>query len=293
MRLIDGKKIAADIRSSIKREISECTGRKPHLALVIVGDHPASLSYIRGKKKACLEVGILSSVIELPALIAEEALLEKIYSLNEDPSIDGILVQMPLPKHIREYKVTATIAPEKDVDGFHPFNMGKLLLGEEGGFVPCTPKGIFVLLQTLKIPVEGKHVVIVGRSNIVGKPLAALLVQKKTGCNATVTLAHSQSRHLETLTRSADILIAAIGCPLFIQQEMVQPGSVIIDVGINRTEKGTLVGDVDFERIAPLANWITPVPGGVGPMTIAMLMQNTFEAYRKRIGGQHDKNNVF
>ncbi len=283
MRLIDGKKIAADIRVSLRHEISQLVGRKPHLALVIVGDHPASLSYIRGKKNACLEIGLLSSVIELPTEIAEKSLLEKIDELNKNPLIDGILVQMPLPKHIREYKVTAAIAPEKDVDGFHPLNIGKLLLGEEGGFIPCTPKGIFVLLQTMQIPVQGKHVVIVGRSNIVGKPLAALLVQKKTGCNATVTLAHSQSAHLEKLTRSADILVAAMGSPLFIRQEMIKPGSAIIDVGINRTKEGKLVGDVDFEHVAPLAEWITPVPGGVGPMTIAMLMQNTLEGYKKTL----------
>jgi methylenetetrahydrofolate dehydrogenase (NADP+)/methenyltetrahydrofolate cyclohydrolase len=281
MMLIDGKKIAADIRFAIKREIETLSGRKPRLALVVVGDHPASLSYVRGKKKACHEVGMISSVTELPASITEHELLEQIRLFNEDPLVDGILVQMPLPKHIREYKVTAAIDPKKDVDGFHPLNIGKLLLGEEGGFIPCTPKGIFVLLQTMQIPVKGKHVVIIGRSNIVGKPLAALLVQKKEGCNATVTLAHSQSEHLHELTRSADILVAAIGSPLLIKKEMVKPGAAIIDVGINRTKEGSLVGDVDFKKIAPIAQWITPVPGGVGPMTIAMLIQNTLEGYKK------------
>lgn len=278
--LIQGKLVAEKILESIREEISQIEGRKPMLALIVVGDHAASLSYIRGKKKACEHVGMLSLVIEFSKTVSEKELLEKIEKLNRDPLVDGILVQMPLSEHIRPQMVQAAIDPKKDVDGFHPLNMGKLLLGEEGGFIPCTPKGILVLLEQYEIPVEGKHVVIVGRSNIVGKPLAALLMQKKKGCNATVTIAHSKTEGLEKMTRSADILVAAIGRPLFIKKEMVKPGAAIIDVGINRDLDGKLVGDVDFAQIFPLAGWITPVPGGVGPMTIAMLIQNTLEGYK-------------
>lgn len=277
--LIDGKKIALEIQSEIKDQVDKIQGRKPGLAFILVGDHPASLSYIRGKRKACRDTGIHSSVIELPASIAERDVLLEIERLNRDPSIDGILIQLPLPSHINERKVTSAIDPQKDVDGFHPVNVGKMLLGEEDGFLPCTPRGICVLLQKYQISAAGKHVVIVGRSNIVGKPLAAMLMQKKAGCNATVTVAHSQSKRLKELIFSADIVVAAIGNPLFIKQDMIRPGAVVIDVGINRMPNGKLVGDVDFEAVSKIAGFITPVPGGVGPMTIAMLMQNTLESY--------------
>lgn len=278
--LIEGKRIAEEILESVREEIAKIKTRKPMLALLVVGDHAASLSYIRGKKKACEKVGMLSLVKELAKDTKEEELLREIHKLNQDPLVDGILVQMPLPPQIRPHMVQAAIHPDKDVDGFHPLNMGKLLLGEEGGFIPCTPKGILVLLERCQIPVEGKHVVIVGRSNIVGKPLAALLMQKKKGCNATVTIAHSKTEDLQKITRSADILVAAIGSSLFIKKEMVKPGAAVIDVGINRGLDGKLVGDVDFKEVFPLAQWITPVPGGVGPMTIAMLIQNTWEGFR-------------
>ncbi|MBX9743648.1 MAG: bifunctional 5,10-methylenetetrahydrofolate dehydrogenase/5,10-methenyltetrahydrofolate cyclohydrolase [Chlamydiales bacterium] len=280
--IINGKLIAEEIRSHIKQEIERLKGRKPQLVLLLVGKHPASLSYVRAKKKACLEAGMISSVIELEIDITQEKLLSIIQSLNVDPLVDGILVQMPLPGQLLAHLVTNAIDPEKDVDGFHPYNMGKLLLGEEGGFIPCTPKGVLSLLHHAQVPIEGKHAVIIGRSNIVGKPLAALLVQKKTGCNATVTIAHSGSEEISRLTKSADILIAAIGQPLWLKQEMVKPGAAVIDVGINRTKEGALVGDVDFAAVSQVANWITPVPGGVGPMTIAMLLQNTLESYKRR-----------
>lgn len=281
--LLDGKKLSLEILHSIQKEIEVSGSRKPALALIVVGSHPASLSYIRGKKKACEQIGMRSLVLEKSETISERELLEEIEKLNLDPHIDGILVQLPLPGHINPAIVTEAIDPDKDVDGFHPLNMGKLLLGQEGGFIPCTPKGVFTLLQRFRVPVEGKHVVIVGRSNIVGKPLGALLMQKKEGCNATVTIAHSRSEHLKEITRSADVLIAAIGAPLFLKKEMIKEGAAVIDVGINRNAEGKLVGDVDFEDVAKIAKWITPVPGGVGPMTIAMLIENTFEGYKKHI----------
>lgn len=277
--LIDGKKIANEIQANIAARISKIGGRKPGLAFILIGDNPASQSYVKSKNKACASVGIVSTTITLAASIAESDLLKEIEQLNRDPAIDGILVQLPLPKHIDEKVVTAFIDPSKDVDGFHPFNVGKMLLGEEGGFLPCTPYGIQTLLEKCQIPVEGKHVVILGRSNIVGKPLGAILMQKKKHCNATVTIAHSQSEHLIELSRSADILVAAIGRPHFVKKEMVKRGAAVIDVGINRTSTGKLVGDVDFDGVSQVASHITPVPGGVGPMTIAMLLQNTLSSF--------------
>ena len=277
--LIDGKKIAAEIQADIAKKVAEIQGRKPGLAFILVGENGASQSYVRAKKKACASALIISTVIELPASIAETDLLKQIDQLNQSPRIDGILVQLPLPPHINERIITASIDPAKDVDGFHPLNVGKMLLGEEGGFFPCTPLGIKVLLEKYRIPVEGKHLVIVGRSNTVGKPLAAILMQKKAHCNATVTIAHSKSEHLAALTRSADILVAAMGSPLFIKKEMVKKGAAVIDVGINRLSNGTLVGDVDFQNVSDIAGHITPVPGGVGPMTIAMLLHNTLLSF--------------
>ena len=277
--LIDGKRIAGEIHAQITERVSQIRARKPGLAFILVGDHPASQSYVRSKKKACAATGIASTMIELPASISQLDLLKEIDQLNHNPHIDGILVQLPLPHHIHEKTITSAIWPQKDVDGFHPLNVGKMLLGDEDGFLPCTPHGIKVLLETSRIPVEGKHVVIVGRSNIVGKPLAAILMQKKPHCNATVTIAHSQSEHLADLTRLADILVAAIGRPLFIKGDMVKPGCTVIDVGINRLANGQIVGDVDFDAVSQIASHITPVPGGVGPMTIAMLLQNTLRSY--------------
>lgn len=284
MNLIDGKKVAEEILESLTRQVRQFP-RKIGLAFLLVGNNAASLAYVRMKKKACARIGIHSIVQEFAPDTSQDVLLRAIHALNSEPHIDGILVQLPLPSHIDTLAVTRSILPEKDVDGFHPVNLGKLLLGEEDGFPPCTPRGIQLLLERT-LPIEGKHVVIVGRSNIVGKPLAALLVQKKRGANATVTLAHSQSNDLARITKSADILVAAIGQPCFIQKEMVRPGSIVIDVGINRIQDANgekrLVGDVDFESVAPLASWITPVPGGVGPMTIAMLMQNTVDSALRR-----------
>lgn len=279
--LLDGKKISNEIQAEIQKRISFLQSRKPGLAVILVGDNPASKTYVKAKNKACAQVGILSKTIDLSAKISEIDLLKQIDELNRDPDVDGILVQLPLPPHINEKIIMASIDPKKDVDGFHPVNVGKMLLGEEGGFLPCTPFGIKVLLERSKIETSGKHVVILGRSNIVGKPLAAILMQKKEGCNATVTVAHSQSEQLTDLTRSADILVAAIGKPEFVKKDFVKRHATVIDVGINRTTNGQLVGDVDFKAVSEVADHITPVPGGIGPMTIAMLLQNTLSAFLK------------
>ncbi len=283
MTLIDGVGLAQKIQEQIKEAIASLPHRKPGLAFILVGDDPASQSYIRMKKKRCHEVGILSFDHELPRATSEEALLHLIKELNCDPRIDGILVQLPLPPHIRTLDIVSAIDPKKDVDGFHPLNVGKMLLGESEGFFPCTPLGIQVLLHAAGVSLQGKHVVIVGRSNIVGKPLAALLMQKNPHGNATVTVAHSLSDNLPALCRSADVLIAAIGKPHFIREEMVKEGAVVIDVGINRLSSGQIVGDVDFEKVAPRCSKITPVPGGVGPMTIALLLSNTLLSYTRRL----------
>lgn len=282
MKLIDGKTIAAAIQNQIAESIKKYNRRPPGLAFIIVGNNPASHAYVNAKKRKCQEVGILSIDHAFSEEISEAKLLHEIGHLNQNPSIDGILVQLPLPAHISVQKIMEAIAPDKDVDGFHPINLGKLLIGETDGFFPCTPYGIVTLLSASKIAVEGKHVVIVGRSNIVGKPLAALLMQKKAHCNATVTIAHSFSQNLPAICQSADILIAAIGKPYFITKEMIKPGVVIIDVGQNRTADNKMIGDVDYDQVAPLSSFITPVPGGVGPMTIAMLLSNTLQSYQTR-----------
>jgi methylenetetrahydrofolate dehydrogenase (NADP+)/methenyltetrahydrofolate cyclohydrolase len=280
--MIDGKKIAKALEIEMEQAVRSIQGRKPSLAFILVGENPASLSYVRAKRKACLATGISSTLIELASTVSQEKLIEAIQKLNRDPGIDGILVQLPLPRHIDARAIMLAIDPLKDVDAFHPMNVGKLLLGEEGGFLPCTPNGIKVLLEKSNISVSGKHVVILGRSNIVGKPLAALLVQKKEGCNATVTIAHSGSERLKEICKSADILVAAVGQARFVTKEMVRPHSVVIDVGINRLPDGSLAGDVDFANVSPIVSHITPVPGGVGPMTIAMLLQNTLLSFRRR-----------
>lgn len=281
--IIDGQAIAEKIEEQLKRAIAKIKGRKPSLGFVRVGDHSSSLAYIRRKKKKCAEIGILSIDRELPGNISQETLLEEIIALNQTESLDGILIQLPLPSHIHPHVILSSIDPAKDVDGFHPINMGKLLIGELDGFFPCTPYGIVVLLSHAGIDPSGKHVVILGRSNIVGKPLAALLMQKKEGANATVTIAHSQTHNLKTLCQTADILVAAMGAPHFVTEDMVTPNTVVIDVGITKVD-GRIVGDVDFANVAPKCRAITPVPGGIGPMTIAMLLSNTLLSFQRRMG---------
>jgi methylenetetrahydrofolate dehydrogenase (NADP+)/methenyltetrahydrofolate cyclohydrolase len=280
--IIDGKATAKQIRDELKQQVTELQGKGvvPGLAAVLVGDDPASAIYVRNKAKACEKAGIYSEVIRLSAQTTETELLNLVGELNERPDIHGILVQSPVPNDIDEFKVNITVAPEKDVDGFHPDNVGRALLGTPG-FVPCTPAGVMELLSRYQIETSGAEVVIAGRGNIVGKPLMALLIQKAAGANATVTLCHSRTRDLAAHCRRADIIVAAMGQPELITGDMVQDGAVVIDVGINRvddpgTEKGyKVVGDVHFESVAPRCRAITPVPGGVGPMTIAMLLKNT------------------
>jgi methylenetetrahydrofolate dehydrogenase (NADP+)/methenyltetrahydrofolate cyclohydrolase len=290
--IIDGKKISEIIRSELTGEIEELKSKHntiPGLAVVLVGENPASQVYVRMKNKACHKIGIYSEQHNLEAGIPEEQVLNLVRELNQNDKIDGILVQLPLPDHIDEHKVLNTILPEKDVDGFHPVNMGKLLIGEEG-FLPCTPYGIQKLLVYSGIKIEGAHAVIVGRSNIVGKPIANILLQKKNEANATVTVCHSRTKDIASITRQADILIAAIGRPEMITAGMVKEGAVVIDVGINRvddpsSEKGyRLVGDVKFDEVKEKCRAITPVPGGVGPMTITMLLYNTVQSAKKKKG---------
>ncbi|GAB5412362.1 MAG: bifunctional methylenetetrahydrofolate dehydrogenase/methenyltetrahydrofolate cyclohydrolase FolD [Chlamydiales bacterium] len=278
MKIIDGKACADLILEEVKAEITRFNAR-PGLAFVLVGDHPASETYVKRKIATCEKVGIASFDCRLKESVSEEELLAKIDEFNQESDIDGIIVQQPLPSHICTTKLIAAIDVLKDVDGFHPLNVGRLLLGDESGMISCTPLGIIKLLQRSKISVSGKEVVIVGRSNIVGKPLAALLMQK--GRDATVTVVHSKTKDLAEVCKRADILIAAIGKPKFITDQMVKEGAVVIDVGINRVD-GKLVGDVDFEKVEKVASKITPVPGGVGPMTIATLLNNTWQSYKRR-----------
>lgn len=281
--IIDGKKIAHDLLEELKEKYTQNPGpRPPKLAYLLIGDNPASHIYVRYKVKACSRIGFEACGHTLPKEVSEQEVLDLIESLNHDSTVDGILVQMPLPAHINAKKVIESVDPKKDVDGFHPFNMGRLLQGNDPYFIPCTPLGIQQLLIHSHIPIAGKHVVILGRSSIVGKPLAALLSQKSKDANATVTLAHSYTEHLEDITLSADILIAAMGVAEKVQGAMVKSGAIVIDVGINRLQ-GKLVGDVAFEEVAHKASFITPVPGGVGPMTIAMLLSNTYKSYQMRV----------
>jgi len=277
--ILDGRATADQLLAELKEDIASSAARPPGLAFLLVGDHPASKTYVEAKKKKCQEVGIQSLVHKYEASISEKELLRHIQTLNDDPLIDGILVQLPLPAHIDKDIILMSIDPLKDVDGFHPINMGKLAIGNEDGFIPCTPLGIVELLKRNSISCEGKRAVILGRSTIVGKPLALLLMQNKEWLNATVTVAHSKTPDLEKVCKSADILIAAIGMPKFISAKMVQEGAIVVDVGINRLKDGTIVGDVDFQAVSPHCSFITPVPGGVGPMTIAMLLQNTWLSY--------------
>ena len=289
MKLIDGKAIAEKVHAESRTGVEELKKRgvTPGLAVVLVGDDPASRAYVRSKSKKCLELGMHSVKHELSAETSQETLVALVQQLNADPAVHGILVQSPPPPHIDESAVVAAIDPRKDVDGFHPVNVAKLAMGHMDGFVPCTPLGCQRLLVESGIETAGARVVVLGRSMIVGKPLALLLMQKGKGGDATVTIAHSRSRNLEEITREADILIAAIGRPEFVKASHVRDGAVVIDVGINRKddpalEKGyKLVGDVDFDAVAPKCSAITPVPGGVGPMTIAMLIANTLKACRE------------
>lgn len=285
--IISGNVVAETIKNEIRSHILK-RDRKPTLAVILVGDNPASLSYVGAKSKACNSVGIQTVDLKFPKHFSQEALLACIEQQNRDPQVDGILMQVPLPSHIDENVIVEAILPEKDIDGFHPQNLGKLLLGLDSGFIPCTPLGIKMLLERSSLPIEGKHVVIVGRSHIVGKPLANLLMQKKPGCNATVTVAHTKTENLKEITLQADVLIAAIGSAHFIKAEMVKEGAIVVDVGNNRIAdpshpKGyRLVGDVDFEKVAPKCHAITPVPGGVGPMTVASLLLNTYHSSLRR-----------
>jgi methylenetetrahydrofolate dehydrogenase (NADP+)/methenyltetrahydrofolate cyclohydrolase len=285
---IDGRAIAEKVYIDLRREIADLKSKSvtPGLAVVLVGDNPASRAYVRSKDKMSRELGLHSVKLELPESTSQEELLARVEELNRDPNVHGILVQSPPPKQIDEAAIVRALDPRKDVDGFHPLNVAKLAMGDPTGFVPCTPLGVQRLLIESKIDIAGAHVVVLGRSMIVGKPVALLLMQKAKGGDATVTVAHSRSKNLEEITRSADILIAAIGRAHFVKADHVRDGAVVIDVGINRvddaaSERGyRLVGDVAFEEVAPRAKAITPVPGGVGPMTIAMLMSNTVKAAR-------------
>ncbi len=289
MTIIDGKKISEEIKSELAVKVKEkrdVIGNVPGLVTILVGENPASLSYVTMKGKACNQIGMHSVLEKYDSSISEEELLSVIEKYNNDESIHGILVQLPLPKHINEDKIIEAINYKKDVDGFHPINMGNLVIGKDTLY-PCTPYGIMELIKRYNIETKGKHCVVVGRSNIVGKPIANMMVQKKEGANCVVTVCHSAAKDLGVYTKQADILIAAIGSANFIKGDMVKDGVVVIDVGINRVEdknekKGyRIVGDVDFDSVADKASYYTPVPGGVGPMTIAMLMRNTYKAFCK------------
>lgn len=292
MILIDGKKVAEELKKSLKKEVEagSLAGRKtPHLAAILVGENPASMAYVNNKVKSCADAGFQSTLIKKDANITQDELLEVVEALNNNPDIDGFIVQLPLPKHIDELTITMAIDPAKDVDGFHPVNFGKMAQGLPC-FLPATPYGITLLLQYYNIDTVGKNAVVVGRSHIVGTPMSILLSRK--GADATVTLTHSRTKNLASVVSNADIVIAAIGIPKFITADMVKEGAVVIDVGINRVEDDTaikgykLVGDVDFENVAPKCSYITPVPGGVGPMTVVSLMKNTFLAAQHKLKKQ-------
>jgi methylenetetrahydrofolate dehydrogenase (NADP+)/methenyltetrahydrofolate cyclohydrolase len=288
MILLDGKKISNQIKENLKSQIAELvkSGKNvPGLAAILVGDNPASQIYVSSKSKSCQEIGMRSIIEKINSDVSQENLIEIINKYNQDPNYHGILVQLPLPQHIDEDLIIETISPKKDVDGFHPISFGNLVIGKDT-FIPCTPAGIQELFKHYMIPTQGKHLVVVGRSNIVGKPIANLMLQKNQYANSIVTVCHSAADDLSYYTKQADILIAAIGKPLFIKSDMVKDGVVVIDVGINRIEDSSnpkgykIVGDVDFDEVSKKASYITPVPGGVGPMTIAMLLSNTFKAYK-------------
>ncbi|MGB0305486.1 MAG: bifunctional methylenetetrahydrofolate dehydrogenase/methenyltetrahydrofolate cyclohydrolase FolD [Flavobacteriaceae bacterium] len=289
MIILDGKKTSNDIKSELSVLVDELMKkgkRPPHLAAVLVGNDGASLTYVGSKVRSCEKIGYQSTLIHLPETTSEDELLEQIHSLNTDKEIDGFIVQLPLPKHIDEEKVLIAVDPHKDVDGFHPTNFGKMALDMES-FIPATPYGIVELLDRYKIDISGKHAVVIGRSNIVGRPMSILLSRKSSPGNATVTLTHSRTKNLEAITKEADIVVSALGVPNFLTKDMIKEGAIIIDVGITRVPddskpKGYVItGDVDYENVKEKASFITPVPGGVGPMTIAMLLQNTYHAYTR------------
>ncbi|MBC1545817.1 MULTISPECIES: bifunctional methylenetetrahydrofolate dehydrogenase/methenyltetrahydrofolate cyclohydrolase FolD [Listeria] len=276
--IIDGKKLAKEIQEKVTNEVAELAkiGKKPGLAVVLVGDNQASRTYVRNKQKRTEEAGMKSVLIELPENVTEEKLLSVVEELNEDKTIHGILVQLPLPKHISEEKVIDTISYDKDVDGFHPVNVGNLFIGKDS-FVPCTPAGIIELIKSTGTQIEGKRAVVIGRSNIVGKPVAQLLLNE----NATVTIAHSRTKDLPQVAKEADILVVATGLAKFVKKDYIKPGAIVIDVGMDRDENNKLCGDVDFDDVVEEAGFITPVPGGVGPMTITMLLANTLKAAKR------------
>lgn len=281
--IISGKELSKTKKALMKLEIEKLEnkyGRRPMLSVILVGDDPGSVSYVSGKEKACLEIGIINQTIKLKENTSQDELLKIIDDLNKDPLVDGILIQLPLPKQINQTYVINAIEPSKDVDGFHPVNVASLYL-KQPGIVPCTPKGIIEVLDSVNIPIEGKKAVIVGRSNIVGLPVSKLMLDR----NATITIAHSRTKNLDEVCRGADILIAAVGKPKFIKENMVKDGAVVIDVGVNRDpDTGKLCGDVDFVNVEPKASYITKVPGGIGPMTISCLMENTIECFLKHVG---------
>ncbi|HMD61887.1 MAG TPA: bifunctional 5,10-methylenetetrahydrofolate dehydrogenase/5,10-methenyltetrahydrofolate cyclohydrolase [Opitutaceae bacterium] len=288
MEVIDGNRVAAAIIAELKAEAGAIRGPRPCIALVRVGDDPASVSYVKKKGQTAAEIGIESRILLPPASIGQAALEELVDGLNRDPGVDGILVQSPMPGGLDERAVFGRIAPEKDVDGLHPCNLGKVAQGDESGFSPCTPAGIMELLARSSVDLDGRHMVVLGRSLLVGRPVALLALQRKRGANATVTVCHTRTADLPAIARQADVLVAAMGRPEFVTADMVKPGAVVIDVGISRVADPSrktgyrLVGDVHFQSVAPIASKITPVPGGVGPMTVAMLMRNTLKAYRLR-----------
>jgi methylenetetrahydrofolate dehydrogenase (NADP+)/methenyltetrahydrofolate cyclohydrolase len=277
-QILDGKSLAAQVRAGVKENVARLAQRgiRPGLAVVLAGDDPASKVYVRNKVRACEETGVRSSLFEYPQSVSQAQLLDRVNALNADSSIHGILVQLPLPRQVDAPRVLDAVSPAKDVDGFHDANLGALLAGKPG-IVPCTPAGVMRLLEHAQVPLAGRHAVVIGRSNIVGKPLALLLLQK----DATVTICHSKTQGIESIAKQADILVAAIGRAKLVSAAMVKPGACVVDVGVNRLPDGTLAGDVDFQAAKNVAGWITPVPGGVGPMTIAMLLENCLYAARK------------
>ena len=277
--VINGRELADQMQAEIQKDVEKMTqqGIQPGLVVLLVGENPASQTYVRNKERAAAKIGILSKVEKLPETISEEELLAEIYKYNQDSRFHGILVQLPLPKHIDEEKILLAIDPKKDVDGFHPMNLGRLFVGKPE-MIPCTPYGIMKMFEAYDIDLTGKRAVVIGRSNIVGKPMAQLLLMK----NATVTIAHSKTEHLAEVAKEADILVVAIGRGHFVTKEFVKPGAVVIDVGMNRNQEGKLIGDVAFDEVSEIASYITPVPKGVGPMTITMLMYQTVEAAKKQ-----------
>ena len=291
MQLLDGKVVSQHIKAQIKQDVDTLLAqglRAPHLVAILVGDNPASKAYVGSKVKTCAELGFDSTLVAYDTDVSEAELLEKIRSFNNNENIDGILVQLPLPKHIDENKVIDTIHPDKDVDGFHPENLGKMVIGQEA-FIPATPYGVMLMLDHYNIKTAGMHAVVIGRSNIVGTPMSILLSRNTEPGNCTVSICHSRTKNMADLCRQADLIVAAIGKPRFVTADMVKDGAVIVDVGINRVESTDtksgyrLVGDVDFDQVAPKASYITPVPGGVGLMTICALMKNTLQAYQRRL----------